>query len=113
MKYKNLDKLIRIKEKRTFVLNVLCDCGGEFVYDTNDTTSMLASLFGAVSGGDSKVSHKCRKCGKTSKFKHIFPCEKSFEIGLNTSTEDISAYVSQAFEEELEDAIGYSTSTEV
>ena len=108
MENKNLGSLVRIKEKRTFILNALCECGGEFVVDIGDVSGIFSSLFTAVSGGsDGKIKHKCRKCGKESSFKHAFPCEKSFEIGLDTKPDAIAEYVSQAFEKELEDVVGF------
>ncbi len=104
---KPLDKLVRIKEKRTFVLNALCDCGGEFVQNIGDATDMFSSLFAAVGNSDYEFSHKCRQCGKKVKFKHSFPCEKSFEIGLDTDKDAIANYVALAFEKELEDVVGF------
>lgn len=107
---KELKDIIRIKEKRTFVMNVLCDCGGEFVHDVGDVSSIFSSLFSAVnSDGGHKFTHKCRKCGKTVAFKHVFPSEKSFEIGLDTKVEAIADYLTKAFEEEVNDVIGFET----
>lgn len=105
---KQLKDIIRIKEKRTFVMNVLCDCGGEFAHDVGDVSSIFSSLFSAVNSTEEhKFNHKCRKCGKTASFKHIFPSEKSFEIGLDAKVKDIADYVTKAFEEEVNDAVGF------
>ena len=115
MNNKKLNQLVRLKEKRTFVLNVQCDCGGEMVYDVGDVSSIFSSLFSTINSEKNAMefNHKCRKCGKTAKFNHIFPCEKSFEIGLDTPNNSIAEYVSEAFEEELKDAVGYSKSAEI
>jgi hypothetical protein len=108
---KELKDCIRIKEKRTFVLNVLCDCGGEFIHDFGDASSIFSSLFSAVSSTEEhKFNHKCRKCEKTAQFKHIFPCEKSFEVGLDTPKDVLANYVAESFEEELKDATGFEKS---
>lgn len=105
---KQLKDIIRIKEKRTFVMNVLCDCGGEFVYDVGDVSSIFSSLFSAVNSTEEhKFNHKCRKCGKTASFKHVFPTEKSFEIGLDTTSADIAEFIVKAFDEEVNDAVGF------
>lgn len=110
---KNLNELVRIKEKRTFVLNILCDCGGEFVYDVGDVGDVFSSLFSAIQQvTDYEIPHKCRKCGKTTKFKHSYPCEKSFEIGLDTSNDAIATFVAEAFEEELKDGARFEKSVE-
>ena len=113
MKNKELKKLVRIKEKRTFVLNVLCECGGEFVVDVGDASDIFTSLFKSISDKTAhEFNHKCRKCGKTKTFHHTFPKEKYFEIGLDTTTDAIAEYVAKAFEEELDDVVGYETNIE-
>lgn len=87
---------VSIKEKRTFVCQMKCDCGGNFVYcSDNAITDLFGSFFKTTEVAE--YEHKCNSCGKTDKFANMYPLHKEFEIGLTADPETIAQFVSAEF----------------
>lgn len=103
-----MDKtLYNIKEKRTFVMTQNCECGGEFRYSPENICSDLFGSFFATKDVNTsyEYEHKCTKCGTVKKFKNVYPLEREFMIGLSASTEDISQFVAETFDEVCKDGM--------
>ena len=64
---------IKNYEKKTIITHALCDCGGEFVYDTG-------SLFTDLLSGKSKFEHTCKKCGMKVALDKLYPDENNIEV---------------------------------
>lgn len=87
---------VSIKEKRTFVCQMKCDCGGNFVYASdNAITDLFGSFFKTTE--TASYEHKCNSCGKVEKFANMYPLHKEFEIGLTADAETIAQFVSAEF----------------
>jgi hypothetical protein len=107
MNINDLDKRVRLKEKRTFIITPKCECGGDFTYNADDVGSDLFSMFFSQSSNEG-FKHKCKECSAVKKFKSIYPKEKSFEVGLDTTAGMLAEYVAKAYEEEFNDILGKS-----
>ena len=58
-KYEDIDVLVK-----TFMVHRICECGGEM----KSRASIAHMILGV-----SRYKHKCNKCGKTERYKSIFP----------------------------------------
>lgn len=89
---------VSIKEKRTFVCQMKCDCGGNFMYVSDNAISdIFGSFFKSVETATLEYEHKCNKCGKIDKFTNMYPLHKEFEIGLTADANTIAQFVSAEF----------------
>lgn len=101
-----LEDKLSIREKRTFVCNMKCECGGDYHYESsaNDVVDIFASLFGTANS-TSKYKHACSKCKKVNFFENIYPLIKEFEIGLDTPNDKIAEFVGQSFSDTIQDDV--------
>lgn len=102
-----------IKEKRTFIIHMYCDCGGELKYDTSDQAADLFNLmFSAIKTPNEKIKlkHKCNKCGNIVELENMYPKEETYEIGLYADNDVISNFIASDIKPKVDndlEALGY------